>query len=109
MNNPENAEHILEAMRKVNLTHQVIHIHGQNQGYYVNTNGKTFCSQIEVTYVKLGKYNLLQNYDVELPVRNVDAPSDPDIPEIKLGRWNQKIVPDDKSMSVTIIKQFTPH
>ncbi len=102
INDPKCQSKILPALRKLNLTHKLVHIHGQNVGYYVSLGEQIFCDQIEVSYVRRDKYSLDEDYDVNLPL-NIDMPADPYIPEISLGWWNRKINPDDKFSAITVV------
>ncbi len=94
VNSPENPEQVLKVFRKINKTHQLIHIHANNNGNYVSIGGKKFCSLFELTYVLRDKYSFSENYDVNLPL-SIDAPNITDYPEIELGRWNEQVKIDD--------------
>lgn len=102
LNEPKWQGRIPAALRKLNLTHQAVHIHGQNVGHYVSLGTQTFCNQIEVSYVRRDKYSLDDDYDVNLPL-DIDMPAISYIPEVCLGRWNRKITPDDKFSAITVI------
>ncbi|MBR0151951.1 MAG: FkbM family methyltransferase [Synergistaceae bacterium] len=102
MNYPDLCVKIPEALRKINRTHQLVHLHGQNHGFYVCTGGKTFCNQIEVTYVLRGKYSFIEDYDVNLPI-DIDMPAHSYIPEVELGHWNRKVEASGKDMSLITI------
>ena len=102
LNEPKWQGRIPAALRKLNLTHQPVHIHGQNIGHYVSLGTQTFCNQIEVSYVRRGKYSFDENYDVKLPL-DIDMPALLHIPEISLGRWNRKITPEDKFSAISVI------
>ncbi len=102
INEPNLQARILAALRKLNMTHKPVHIHGQNIGHYVSLGTQTFCDQIEVSYVRRDKYSLDDEYDVNLPL-DIDMPARSYIPEISLGRWNRKINPDDKFSAITVV------
>ena len=102
VNSPELKDRILAALRKINQTHQLVHIHGQNVGFYISVGGQTFCNQIEVSYVRRDKYSLDDNYDVDLPL-DIDMPASSVRPEVCLGRWNRKLNVDDTLMSLQVI------
>ena len=93
---------VLEVLRKINKTHQLIHLHGQNIGQYTSVGNKTFCNQIEVSYALREKYKFIDDYDVNLPL-SIDMPARKNIPEAVLGMWNRDINPDDKISSITRI------
>ena len=101
MINPSNSERILTALRKINETHQLIHLHANNNGSYISIGGKNFCSLTEVTYILRDKYKLVNDYDVNLPL-SLDMPNIKSFPEIILGHWNEELNFDDK------IKIFLP-
>ena len=93
--NPSNPEKILSILRKINETHQLIHLHANNNGAYITVGGKNFCSLFEVTYVLRDKYKFVSDYDVNLPL-SLDMLNNTDYPEIILGRWNEEFKHDDK-------------
>ena len=103
INEPDLQPRILAALRKLNITHKPVHIHGQNIGHYVSLGEQTFCNQIEVSYVRRDKYALDDDYDVLLPLP-IDMPALLHIPEARLGYWNRKIEPDDKFTALTVIR-----
>ena len=103
INEPDLQPRILAALRKLNITHKPVHIHGQNIGHYVSLGEQTFCNQIEVSYVRRDKYALDDDYDVLLPLP-IDMPALLHIPEARLGYWNRKIAPDDKFTALTVIR-----
>ena len=102
INDPYLQDRVAAALRKINKTHKAVHINGQNIGRYISLGAQTFCNQIEVSYVRRGKYSLDDNYDVSLPL-DIDMPALLHIPEIALGRWNRKITPDDKFSTITLM------
>ena len=102
LNEPEYTAQILSALRKLNRTHQLVHIHGQNHGYYVSWGGHVFCNQIEATYVLRDAYTLNNNIDVSLPI-TIDMPAHADIPEVRLGSWNTNFHADDTTASVSVV------
>ena len=95
MINPSYTERILSILRKINETHQLIHIHANNFSSYITIGDKNFCSVFEVTYVLRDKYKLVNDYDVNLPL-SLNMPNNTLSPEIILGRWNEEFKPDDK-------------
>ncbi len=100
---PKYTHRIPAALRKLNQTHKAVHVHGQNIGHYVSLGSQTFCSQIEVSYVRRDRYTLDEDYDVVLPL-SIDMPALMHIPEVNLGRWNRKIEPDEKFTVITIVR-----
>ena len=104
INNPYFHKSILNTLKKINKTHQLVHLHGQNWGqnwgHYISIDNKIFCDQIEVLYVLRDKYNFIDNYSVKLPI-DIDMPAIPR-EEIKLGEWNQPAKFDDDKMKIII-------
>lgn len=99
VNNPGLCDRLPNILRKINTTHQLIHIHGQNSSYYMKIGDKTFCNLIEVTYARRDRYKFVDDYDVELPL-NIDAPGRPYFPEVELGHWNRAITGGEKYKSL---------
>lgn len=87
--NPIHAEHALKVLRKINATHQLIHLHANNFGDYVSAGGKNFCTLFEVSYVLRDKYKFSSSYDPCLPLE-IDMPNLTRYPEIRLGFWNRE-------------------
>ena len=56
INDPKNVDRIPRALRKLNATHQLVHLHGQTHGYYVSLGEKIFCNQLEASYVRKDSY-----------------------------------------------------
>ena len=94
--NNENPERVLSAFRKINQTHQLIHIHACNNGGYISFGHKKFCALFECTYVLRSQYRFSENYDVNLPL-SIDEVSFKLFPEIELGRWNEDAEIDGKA------------
>ena len=95
--NHDNPKQVLEVFKKINRTHQLVHIHANNNGPYISLNGKKFCSLFEFSYVRRDIYTFPEKYDVTLPI-SIDAANIPSIPEIELGNWN---IPTDFNDSIT--------
>ena len=95
MSNPSKHEKILSALRKINATHQLIHLHANNNGFYISMGDKNFPDVIELTYILRDKYKFVSDYDVNLPL-SLDMLNNTDYPEIILGRWNENINFGDK-------------
>ena len=81
-------ETILNSLKQLNKTHQLVHIHPCNFGNYITVGGKKFPDILQALYVKRGSYSCDMNYDVNLPlpIDNTDLDS---APEIELGQWNE--------------------
>lgn len=76
---------ILPALQKLNRTHQVVWVHGNNYGYVGKAGDIEIPAYLELTYL-----NRMQ-YQTSLAICNfpldVDSPTDPSIDEIVLGNW----------------------
>lgn len=83
-----NPELVLSVFRKINQTHQLIHMHANNNGAYISFGDKIFCDSPELTYVLRSKYSFSEKYDVNLPL-SIDEANFPTLPEVELGRWNE--------------------
>ena len=105
MNLPENVTRIPTALRKLNETHELIHLHGQNWGFYVINNGKTYCNQVEATYVRRGKYKVTRDYDVDLPL-DIDMQAITYLPDVSLGHWNRKAQFDSSSSTIEMLISY---
>ena len=88
-----NTEQKLQALDKLNTTHQLVHLHPNNFGRAVVVDGKLFANDIEATYVRRGKYSVFNvEYDVKLPLP-IDRPNRARTPEMCLGYWNRDFEP----------------
>ena len=95
MINPSSPERLLNGLRKLNNTHQLVHLHANNLSCYITAGGKTFCNDLEASYVLRSKYKFVPDYDVNLPLE-LDTPNEPEYPELELGHWNRKTEIGDK-------------
>ena len=59
-----NGEKILKLLNKINETHAVIHVHGNNSGWLLTINGTVFPDVLEVSNVNKNKYKTFddENY-----------------------------------------------
>ena len=83
-------ERVLNILRKINETHQLVHLHANNVSSYVMIGGRNFAALFEVSYVLRDKYKFSSEYDVKLPLK-IDMPNITGWPEIELGYWNRKL------------------
>ncbi|MBR0168786.1 MAG: FkbM family methyltransferase [Synergistaceae bacterium] len=77
-------ERVLNILRKINETHQLVHLHANNVSSYVTIGGRNFAALFEVSYVLRDKYKFSSEYDVKLPLK-IDMPNITGWPEIELG------------------------
>ena len=85
-----NGEKILKLLKKLNKTHQVIHVHGNNSGHQLTVGDTTFPDVIEVSYVNRDNYEFYDDEDLILPTE-LDAPNDIGRKDIELGHWNKPL------------------
>ncbi len=81
---------IIKLLNKLNKTHQLIHLHGNNSGYIVKIGDTCFPNVLEATYVNKDKYETTDCEELTLPI-NLDAPNDIGRPDIILGTWNKPL------------------
>lgn len=81
-----NADKILRVLEKLNKSHEVIHIHGNNvtRRQFVGNFVTSDC--IEITYVLRGQYQTEECVD-SLPTI-LDYPCNNELNEVVLGKWN---------------------
>lgn len=75
-----------ELLEKLNKTHQLIHIHGNNCSVALQINNQIFPDTIEATYINKDNYKIVDS-EIILPVE-LDKPNDTSVEDIILGKWN---------------------
>lgn len=91
LNDPADAERMLAVFEKLNQTHRLVHLHTNNYSdISVSIGGKNFPALLEATYASRRKYHFVEGDDVVLPL-DVDHLNRPDLPDIRLGRWNRSV------------------
>ena len=79
---------MISFLKKINLTHSLVHLHGNNHGIFLKF-GDFVCPDIlELTYVKNSNYKLADDENISLPIPE-DAPNNPRAVDIPLGFWNR--------------------
>lgn len=82
-------ESTLTALKKINATHTLVHVHGNNHGPFLNMDGiGVFPDAPEVTYVRNGLHEFEDDDEIFLPL-DLDEPCHPLLPDIPLGYWNK--------------------
>lgn len=81
----------INALEKLNKTHQLIHLHGNNCGYQLTIGGALIPDVIEVTYVNKSKYKTVEDTELDLP-NHLDYPNDLGRKDIMLGNWNTTLI-----------------
>ncbi|MBQ4430569.1 MAG: hypothetical protein II877_03620 [Synergistaceae bacterium] len=100
--NPASHERVLNALRKINMTHQLVHLHVNNYMPYVSSGGKIFANVLEASYILREGHNFCAGYDMSLPL-GIDMPNAKSLPEIELGRWNVKAEIDGRFVMKSVI------
>lgn len=81
----------VELLKKINITHTLVHVHANNNASYLQMEGMgIFPNLLELTYLRNDKYNFVEDENIFLP-KDFDQPCIPMYPEIKLGYWNKFI------------------
>ena len=83
-------DRILDLLTKLNKTHQLVHLHGNNSGYLITIDNQIFPNVLEATYVLKDKYQFVEDAEISLPLP-ADAPNDIGRPDVVLGKWNQPL------------------
>ena len=87
---PNDSKRILPLLKKINETHNLIHIHGNNCGYQLKIGNTIFPDVIETTYVNKEKYEVVEDDSLVFPTL-FDSPNDKGRPDINLGQWNKPL------------------
>lgn len=84
--NLDKQEEILTALRKINATHQLVHIHANNYSNAVSLSGRVMADAVEVTYLRRD----VCDFRAWKPIYPLilDAPCWKYLPDILLGNWN---------------------
>lgn len=83
----ENAQEKIAVLKKLNETHQPVHLHGNNCGYSVCIGDTLYPDVMEITYIKKSKYSTCR-CDAQFPT-SLDSPCNPDRADLVLGFWNR--------------------
>lgn len=81
---------ILQLLKKLNETHSLIHIHGNNTGYQLKIGDTIFPDVIETTYVNKENYDLIDDENMSFPT-GIDASCDRNRKDVDLGFWNRPL------------------
>lgn len=85
MNNPYKYELITRVLDKLNQSHQLVHVHGNNNDVYTMVNGLVMPNVIEVTYLKRDLCDF-EEMDSCFP-DELDRANNESWPDIFLGKW----------------------
>jgi len=78
---------MLYCLQKLQETHELVHLHPNNYGCFVELDGQVYADVLEATYVRKGLLPTAVDHELALPIV-LDEPNDPNRPEIVLGKWN---------------------
>lgn len=87
---PVDSYRILPLLSKINKTHSLIHIHGNNCGYQLKIGDTIFPDVIETTYVNKEICEIIEDENLQFPTP-LDSPNDSGRPDIDLGYWNKPL------------------
>lgn len=87
---PVDANRILPLLKKLNNTHSLVHIHGNNCGYQLKIGDTIFPDVIETTYINKEKYETVEDDSLIFPTP-LDSPNDRGRVDINLGQWNKPL------------------
>lgn len=79
-------ECICNVLKKINETHQVVHIHGNNYVDYTLIGDIVMPHCLEILYIRKNDYDFIDNNNF-YPLAQ-DKPNNPSQPDITLGIWN---------------------
>ena len=85
---------IINMLKKINETHQLVHLHGNNSGYILKIGNTYFPDVMEATYVNKDVYETCEPEKLMLPL-NIDSPNDEGRTDVRLGNWNEPLVIND--------------
>lgn len=79
---------VKEVLSKLNMTHAVVHVHGNNWSSALAYEQGIMPASLEVTYVNRDVYCVKELDDIELPI-DIDERNYCERDEFCLGKWNQ--------------------
>lgn len=85
LNAMENEDKIRSALSNLNKTHQLVHVHANNYGSFIQIGGMIMPELLEATYVLRSEYSLEDRCEL-LPLKE-DRINCPYLPDIFLGAW----------------------
>ncbi|MBE5865466.1 MAG: hypothetical protein E7292_04515 [Lachnospiraceae bacterium] len=82
-----NCKRVKAVIEKVNKTHQVVWMHGNNYGSLVVAGKNCMCGELELTFVRKSDYDFKSiRYDIPTPM---DMANNPHKPDYVLGNWGE--------------------
>ena len=80
---------ILSALKKINETHELFHVHGNNHGNVIWIDQIPFPELLELSFVRKDLYKTRETENITLPL-DIDRPCLKEFPDIALGNWNRR-------------------
>ncbi len=93
--NDEKKQLILNSLKHLQETHQLIHLHANNSSRTIKIGNTTFSDIMEVTFAKKEKYETTLNKELSLPTI-IDHPNDIGRADLKLGKWNYPLTLEEE-------------
>ena len=87
INEPKKRQKILSVLRKLNSSHAVIHVHGNNYGRVVYCDDLIMPDLLEITYVNRKRYKLSKKKESSIP-SPIDFPNRKEAIDIWIPSWN---------------------
>ena len=85
----EEMDRTLNLIDKINLTHTLVHLHGNNCGHYINVeNIGVIPDVLELTYLRTENHKFHDDKEIFLPT-HLDTPNNFQVADIPLGYWNK--------------------
>ena len=86
----ERAAKIISCFKKLNQTHQIVHLHANNANVSIMYEDDEYPELLEITYANRANYEFIDE-EINLPIPRLDMPNIAQNPEIILGRWNDRV------------------
>lgn len=83
-------ERRLKSLQKLNDSHRLVHVHGNNTNYVMQMKNVTIPNVLEATYVNKEKFKTVETDKVWFPTP-IDLPNDPNREDVLLGNWNEPL------------------
>lgn len=91
MTDMDDASRVKRILNKLNITHAVVHVHGNNWSSALSYSQGIMPASLEVTYVNRDVYSVKEIEEINLPIM-VDERNCCERDEFCLGKWNQIII-----------------
>lgn len=87
----QDGDRIISLLEKLNKTHQLIHLHGNNTGTHIKIGDSIIPNVLEATYVNKTIYRTYEADNLYLPIE-LDSPNDSGREDLILGNWNNPLI-----------------